>query len=116
MDNPEDLGLEETFRRELFDKDFFVESFYQDPTTNKLGSLDIVVAVGGTKYMFTVESYPVNVERSVEDYGANEQADGPPAYVLAEEEILPSDIANLKQQLFADPNKFDDYLIEQDVD
>ncbi len=116
MDNPENLGLEERFRRELFDKDFFVESFYHDPTKNTLGSLDIVVRVNEKKYILTVESYPVNVERSVEDYDAGEQVDGPPVFVLPKEEILPSDIANLKQELLANPDKYIDYLIEQDVD
>lgn len=116
MSNPENLGLEEGVYRELFDDGFFVESFYHNPIMNTLGSLDIAVEVNEKRYILTVESYPVNVERSVADYSAREQADGPPTFVLPKEEILPSDIANLKRELFANPNKFDDFLIEQDVD
>lgn len=114
MDKPEKTSPEDTYP-DIFDKSFFPESFYRD-NENRLGGVDLFVVIGNDTYLLTVESYPVHVERQVADYQETKGQDDSAVYVVPREEILPSDIQEIKTKLIFEPETLKDVLVRQIIE
>lgn len=112
----EQTSFEDLHLDPIFDDTFFPESFYRD-SEKRLGSIDLIAVINNETFLLTVESFPVHVERSVVDYGEDDSGqDDPSVYVVSREEILPSDILEIKTMLERDPVSLEAVLVKQTIE
>jgi hypothetical protein len=95
----------------VFDDSFDALSFYASDD-GRLGSIEIAIRRAGKSYVISLESYPVHMQRmamDMDEEGA-EKLDNH-VYVVAGEEILPSELLELKQKSL---DELQPFLVEQE--
>lgn len=91
----------------IFDNDFRMVSFnFKD---GRMLGMDVEVNREGTTYHMTIESWPLHMQKAAAEEQETELEET--AYVLAEDEIFPSDVAAIKTAPF---EQIQPFLVEQD--
>ncbi len=107
MELPPQSGFER-----LFDEDFDVLSFNASGT--KMLGVDILLVRNNKKYVISVESLPLHMQRTMNEEDSDYDPDlEETAYVVPQDEILPSHIVQLRQTPTKDLLP---YLVEQETE
>jgi hypothetical protein len=106
----ERFDSEHTAERAVFDNDFQAIAYNTD-RLHRLQSLEVLIRHGDKNYLLSVETWPNHLQRLAID-SKDEIAEANDAvYVVPKEEILPSDLLDLKNTPFS---VLQPYLIEQE--
>lgn len=97
--------------KSIFDKSFELASYFEDD--EKVLAVEVVKKLGKTAYLMAIETYQLHVERSDSEV-ESEQAGTvtPQVYVIAADEILPSDLDAIKHTPI---EELKPYLVEQEL-
>lgn len=81
----------------VFDDDFRPLSYYEE--NGLMGSIEVLIHRNGRDYALTVESLPVHLARTQSDIddGEEETSLSNGSYVINADEIMPSDLRDIKK-------------------
>jgi hypothetical protein len=95
----EHFDSERTAEQHVFDDNFWALSFHADDS-ERLQSIELALRHEGKSYVLSIETWPIHMQRkALEEEGEGSSQDDQ-VYVLAKEEILPSDLLVLKNKPF----------------
>jgi hypothetical protein len=106
-----DRNIDQPFRgrynHDIFNPEFFALDFHED--NNRLTGITVGVHKNATTFTLTMATVEVYANRQVDEEETDSDND---VLVLSVDEILPSDLIDIKSRLLQSED-FDEYLVKQ---